>query len=120
MLMPSSTAAGGSAVGLREAATSAMSSNATTLIFTVFIWSMIQSAVPKAAEGGKSMAWWVYKCNGKVKRHGNEYIGDWRSDFFDFYGDKVGTWGITSVIPQLAKLEPGDSVFAYETERKEL
>lgn len=64
------------------------------------------------------MAWWIYKCNNKKKWHGNTYKGDWRK-FFS-WGKKPETWGLLSKIPQLQKLHPGDSVFAYQTERNEL
>jgi hypothetical protein len=66
------------------------------------------------------MAWWVYKCNSRNNSYQNAY-GDWR-EFFDdrAAGGVIARWGLTSYVPALAELRPGDMVLAYQTDRNEL
>jgi addiction module HigA family antidote len=67
-----------------------------------------------------AIAWWVYKCS--VRNKPDSYDdGDWR-DFFDkrSAGGRTARWGLTTVIPALKKLRPGDTALAYQTDRNEL
>lgn len=62
------------------------------------------------------MTWWVYKCNSKGLSH-QKAMGDW-NDFF--HGDPNEDWGCTQLVPALAKLNKGDMIIAYQTNRNEL
>jgi hypothetical protein len=86
---------------------------------------MLLGTILDNAAGGDAMAWWVYKCNSKENPYKSpdeppeEF--DWR-DFFDNLaaGGNVARWGLTSVIPALAQLQPEDMILAYQTDRNEL
>ncbi len=64
------------------------------------------------------MAWWVYKCNSRHHPYDNDY-SDWRQ-FFAGVLPPGGRWGLISVIPDLARLQLGDQILAYQTDRNEL
>jgi hypothetical protein len=65
------------------------------------------------------MAWYVYKCNGRNEQHQNHY-GDWKEFFEDTSDGKSRRWGTPDVVSALAKLEPGDKILAYQTDRNSL
>src|SRR5882724_8747237 len=61
------------------------------------------------------MAWYVYKCNNQ----NNDYqgaFGDWQ----DFFNNPDQQWGHIDWTPDLERLDVGDMVIAYQTERNEL
>ena len=64
--------------------------------------------------------WWVYKCNSDESR-GNYLIGDWDAFFKKVqYDPDDNTWGSSEDNKQLGKLNKGDMVVAYQTNRNEL
>ena len=58
------------------------------------------------------------QCNSKCHPYSNDF-SDWRQ-FFAGQLPAGGRWGLTSVIPSLANLQPGEFVLAYQTDRNEL
>lgn len=61
-------------------------------------------------------AWWMYKNNSLNRSHQAAW-GDWR-ELFD--RGKADSWGRVEWTPDLARLQPGDGVLAYQTNRNEL
>ena len=61
------------------------------------------------------MNWWIYKCNSKNNSYQGQY-GDWE----DYFRDPTRHWGSTEWIPALEKLQKGDLIIAYQTDRNEL
>ena len=59
---------------------------------------------------------WVYKCNSRNLPNQVVY-GDW-NDFF--VAGRTGQWGSTEWVKALAKAASGDTILAYQTDRKEL
>ncbi len=62
------------------------------------------------------MAYWIYKCNAKRRPH-QRCWGDW-DDLFS--GKTAVRWGTTEHIPALQQAAAGDTVIAYQTDRREL
>jgi hypothetical protein len=63
------------------------------------------------------MTWWVYKCNSRGHKHQNA-VGDW-STFFE-EADPERRWGNVEYVPALERLQEGDKILAYQTDRNEL
>jgi len=63
------------------------------------------------------MAWWVYKCNSRGHEYQNHF-GDWNT-FFE-KADPEWRWGTIAYVPALARLQVGDTILAYQTDRNEL
>jgi hypothetical protein len=61
------------------------------------------------------MATWICKCNARNAPH-QVAFGDW-DDVFAEPGDRE--WGSTEWTPELGKAQPGDTIFAYQTDRNE-
>ncbi len=66
------------------------------------------------------MSWSVYKCNSTNPPYAHGVYGDWDTEFFD--EGRFSTWGSTERIPRggLEKLEQGDMIIAYQTDRNEV
>jgi hypothetical protein len=63
------------------------------------------------------MTCWVYKCNSQ-NRENQRAFGDWREFFEENEPDQH--WGNSEWVPDLAQLEQGALVIAYQTDRNEI
>jgi hypothetical protein len=63
------------------------------------------------------MAWWVYKCNSRGRDYQRAY-GDWR-EFFENH-DPEEDWGSSDSVNGLDRLQIGDGIVAYQTNRNEV